>query len=153
MSRRTSSRHKQSNRRRRQAGLRKPAHTSTARQKKPQFKQPDWERLGKSPLSHALLIILVLIAYANAWPNNLVFDDAVFAANGRFTDLDLKGIAHFFTEDLWIATGYFSKLYRPLLLLSIAIDAMIFDAWVAGFHLMNILMHSFSASIRFIRKP
>jgi len=141
MSRRSSSRKKRSNQRQRQAANKTPQLKSAARGGIRQPKQPYWERLANSPMSHGLLIILVLIAYINAWPNNLVFDDAVFAASGRFTDLDLMGVAHFFTEDLWIATGFSSQLYRPLLLLSIAIDALIFGDWVAGYHLVNILLH------------
>jgi tetratricopeptide (TPR) repeat protein len=141
MSRRSSSRKKRSKQRRRQAARQTPQHPSAARGDTRQSKHPYWERLSNAPMSHVLLIILVLVAYINAWPNNLVFDDAVFAASGRFADLDLMGVAHFFTEDLWIATGYASQLYRPLLLLSIAIDALIFGDWVAGYHLVSILLH------------
>jgi len=47
-----------------------------------------------------ILIIVTCIAYANAWPNVLVFDDKEFALVERYQDLGLTDILGFFREDL-----------------------------------------------------
>jgi len=88
-----------------------------------------------------VLILLTAIAYANAWPDALVWDDTRFALSSRFSGIGLEGIGRFFTEDLWAIEGTHSGLYRPLLLLSIWLDAFLFGDWVAGYHLVNILLH------------
>lgn len=92
-------------------------------------------------LAYAILIIFTFIAYANAWPDNLVFDDRVFADSNRFSGLGPSDLLRFFTEDLWAASGENSSLYRPLLLLLIAGQSLLFGDWVAGYHLVNIALH------------
>ena len=88
-----------------------------------------------------LLVFVTLAAYLNAWPDNLTFDDKVFAASERFAGLGLGDIGRFFTEDLWAASGTKTGLYRPLLLLSLAMDTFVYGDWAAGFHLSNIVLH------------
>lgn len=92
-------------------------------------------------LAYAVLIIFTLIAYANAWPDNLTFDDRVFADSGRFSGLGPSDWLRFFTEDLWAASGAESSLYRPLFLLLIASLSLVFGDWMAGYHLFNIGLH------------
>ena len=100
---------------------------------------------GRAGLSHglayAILIVFTLIAYANAWPDNLTFDDRVFADPNRFSGLGPGDLMRFFTEDLWAASGGDSRLYRPLLLLVIAAESQVFGDWMAGYHLVNIGLH------------
>ncbi len=96
-------------------------------------------RSGALPI--LLLVLVTLIAYFNAWPDNLTLDDKVFAASERYSSLSLSDVAQFFTEDLWAAAGGHSGLYRPLLLLSIAMDAYLYGDWAAGYHLTNIFLH------------
>lgn len=92
-------------------------------------------------LAYTVLIVFTLIAYANAWPDNLTFDDRVFADSNRFSGLGPGDLLHFFTEDLWAASGEDSSLYRPLLLLLIAGQSLLFGDWMAGYHLVNIGWH------------
>ncbi len=100
-----------------------------------------WPRFQSPHLPLIILILITFIAYANAWPNNLVMDDVTFAVPERFQALGLTDIFQFFTEDLWASTGAESGLYRPLLLISIMMDVHLFGDWVAGYHLTNILLH------------
>ena len=88
-----------------------------------------------------LLVLVTLAAYVNAWPDSLTFDDKAFAASERFSGLSLSDILGFFTEDLWAASGASTGLYRPLLLVTIAMDAYFYGSWAAGYHLSNILLH------------
>lgn len=101
----------------------------------------DWEPFRTRTLPLILLVLVTLIAYANAWPNNLVGDDPTFAVIDRFSGLGLAGVARFFANDLWAVNGFDSGLYRPLLLVSMMIDTHVFGDWVAGYHLTNILLH------------
>ena len=77
----------------------------------------------------------------NAWPGNLALDDKLIVASGYFSGLSLFGALRFFTEDLWAVLSRNFRLYRPLLMVTIAMDAYIYGDWVAGFHLSNILLH------------
>lgn len=88
-----------------------------------------------------LLVAITFIAFANAWPNSLTFDDKVFGASDRFASIGPADMWRFFTEDLWAASGVHSGLYRPLLLVLIAIETWVFGSWVAGHHLVNIFLH------------
>ncbi len=92
-------------------------------------------------LAYAVLIVFTLIAYANAWPDNLTFDDRVFVDSSRFSGLSPGDVLRFFTEDLWAASGSNSHLYRPLLLLLLAGESQVFGNWKEGYHLVNIGLH------------
>jgi hypothetical protein len=102
-----------------------------------------WITLLQQILPVASLIAVSLAAYANAWPDVAVHDDRFFAGNERFppwTDL-----GRIFSEDLWAAAGIQSGLYRPMLTLSLALDAEIYGDWLAGYHLTNIMLHALAA--------
>ena len=103
--------------------------------------QSDGKRFGKIILPLLLLVLVTLAAYMNAWPDNLTLDDKLIAVSGYFSGLSLSGALHFFNEDLWAVLGGNSGLYRPLLMVTIAMDAYIYGDWVAGYHLSNILLH------------
>jgi hypothetical protein len=93
----------------------------------------------RSLLPFLLLAIVTFAAYWNAWPEALVLDDKKFAGQERFADL--SRLPEFFQESVWATTGYDDKLYRPLLLVSFAIDATLFADRAAVWHLVNVLLH------------
>lgn len=86
-----------------------------------------------------MLSLVTLAAYANAWSDALVFDDKFFVGSYRFSGLE--ELPFFFTEDLWAANGTRSGLYRPMLLISLFMDASLYGDWVPGYHLNNIALH------------
>lgn len=86
------------------------------------------------------LVAVACLAYANALPNTLIFDDRTYLDYQRFTDL--AAIPRYFVEHAWAARGIDSELYRPLLLVSVTLDANLFGDWYAGYHLVNILLHA-----------
>jgi len=49
--------------------------------------RPDSQAGLSNGLAYVLLIVFTLIAYANAWPDNLTFDDRVFVDSSRFSGL------------------------------------------------------------------
>jgi len=88
-----------------------------------------------------LLLLVTFLAYANALHDNLVWDDTRFALTERFSGLGLADIGRFFREDLWAVEAHSSGLYRPMLLLSVMLDVRLLGDWVAGYHLVNIILH------------
>mgnify|MGYP001826143557 FL=1 len=93
----------------------------------------------RSLLPLFLLAVVTFAAYWNAWPEALVLDDKMFAGQERFADLSRA--PEFFRESVWATTGYSDKLYRPLLLLSFAIDSTLFADRVVAWHLVNVTLH------------
>jgi tetratricopeptide (TPR) repeat protein len=87
----------------------------------------------------AVLTFATLLAFVNAWPNRLVFDDKAFAGPRRAAELD--SWQYIFTHDVWAWTGSTFGLYRPLLLLQLSAETRVFGAWLHGYHLSNIFQH------------
>jgi len=86
-----------------------------------------------------LLVVITCLAYANAWPNTLLVDDKLFVNYEAFSDF--SAIPRYFVEDAWVARGVSGGLYRPMLFVSITLDANLFGDWAAGYHLVNVLLH------------
>jgi tetratricopeptide (TPR) repeat protein len=114
-------------------------HDSAAALAQSTARQSKWRRyiLALSPL--LLIIMVAFAAYANAWPNTLVHDDKFYRGSERFAEL--SNIPRYFTENAWASSGVSENLYRPLLLLSVTLDARLYGDWVAGYHLTNIALH------------
>jgi tetratricopeptide (TPR) repeat protein len=118
--------------------------TDRHREKADALAQPNkvssnWVPYLNQLLPLVLIIVLTLAAYANAWPNNLVYDDNLFENSGRYSDL--SNVPRYFTENAWASEGFNTNLYRPLMLASISLDARMYGEWVAGYHLTNICLH------------
>ncbi|MGD8357948.1 MAG: hypothetical protein PVG42_07815 [Lysobacterales bacterium] len=106
---------------------------------------------GASPLPGwvaALAITAVaLLAFANAWPNALVFDDKYFAGARLFEYLSSHFV--YFSTDVWSLAGMRSELYRPLLLMSLMLDWRLWGDWHAGFHLTNLALNALASLMVF----
>jgi tetratricopeptide (TPR) repeat protein len=105
---------------------------------------PDVSSSGRLSVLRAVLPVVLLAAitcltYANAWPNVLVVDDKLFVNYEAFSDF--LAIPQYFSEDAWAAKGLSGGLYRPMLFVSITLDVNLFRDWVAGYHLVNVLLH------------
>ena len=82
----------------------------------------------------AVVLGLVAVCYLPTLRAGFVWDDIPLVVQNQITG-DLKNLPRFFQEDLWAATpgqdggtGY----YRPLMLLSLALDRAIFDSGPVG---------------------
>ena len=91
----------------------------------------------------AVVLGLVAVCYLPTLRAGFVWDDIPLVVQNQITG-DLKNLLRFFQEDLWAATpgqdggtGY----YRPLMLLSLAVDRAIFGLWAGGHHLHNLAWH------------
>jgi tetratricopeptide (TPR) repeat protein len=93
----------------------------------------------KVVLPVVLLAIITFLTYANAWSDTLVVDDKLFVDHQRFSDY--SAIPRYFSEDAWAERNLSGGLYRPMLFVSITLDANFFEGWFAGYHLVNVLLH------------
>jgi tetratricopeptide (TPR) repeat protein len=83
--------------------------------------------------------LVTAAAFANAAPPAAVHDDKFFVPN--VFRLDPASVLRLFSEDPWGAAGAPAGRYRPLLLLTFAIDGALFGDNLRGYHLTNIAVH------------
>ena len=86
-----------------------------------------------------LLVLLVLALYANSFPGAFILDDQLIVVeNPLVQHLDLLTI---FRADYWHGVNN-SGLFRPLTILSLALNRLLFGPAPFGFHLINVLLHA-----------
>jgi tetratricopeptide (TPR) repeat protein len=106
------------------------------------------ERAGRSAgWWWALITVLSVAAYANAFGHELVFDDiTLVGGNGRIRSL--RRIGECFTTNFW-GEGWSDGLYRPLVLVSLALNHAVsgIDTW--SYALVNVLLHAVVACLVF----
>jgi tetratricopeptide (TPR) repeat protein len=96
--------------------------------------------------AHLLTLVLfssVALLYGALWFAGFVWDDAFLIQQNRITG-DLANVHRFFSEDLWESTGAVgdaSGYYRPLMLLSLAVDRSLWDLSAAGHHMHSVAWH------------
>lgn len=109
------------------------------------MKSSDLLRRSLIPLFVALLAILI---FANSLKNDFVWDDRELIVDNPAVH-GLSEVSNFFTDHFWSesrqpsAQGY----YRPLILISYALDYSIWKLNPLGFHLTNILWHALASAL------
>ncbi len=96
-----------------------------------------------------ILIIVGFSLYANSFNNALFWDDDDSIVRNTYVH-DLKYFPKYFTQNLIAGSGQVSNYWRPLLLTSFAIDYQLYGLNPVGFHVVNTLLHIFSALLAFI---
>lgn len=88
------------------------------------------------------LLLITVLAYAGIWNAGFVWDDVPLIVQNKALEGGLTW--SMFTGDLWadsgageVASGY----YRPLVLLSFALDRAVFGMSPGGYHLHSLLWH------------
>jgi protein O-mannosyl-transferase len=101
------------------------------------------------PWAPLLVVVLVLVAYAPLWNADFSWDDGALVAENRLTG-SLSNLLEFFRVDLWRTTrlpappsGY----YRPLFLVSLAIDQAVAGLSPRIHHLDSLLWHIGTATV------
>jgi tetratricopeptide (TPR) repeat protein len=108
--------------------------------------------LTKKQLYSLVLLIFLIIGlalYVNSFNNQLFWDDDDVIVNNVYTQ-DLTQLPKYFSENLISGAGQVSNYYRPLLLISFAIDYQIWGLNPIGYHLSNTFFHILSAFLGFI---
>lgn len=102
---------------------------------------PDGPSSGWMAVALSALAVAAVgwLAFANAMPAVAIHDDPFFvpARHG----LDGDSLRRMFGEDTWAAVGASGGLYRPLALLSIAVDGALHGIDAAAYHRTNVLLH------------
>ena len=76
---------------------------------------------------------LTCLAYAGSLGNGFVFDDSAYLGSAEIRGFDLGALV--------LGNWAGLDLYRPLALISIAVDHAVWGDRPAGFHLTNVLLH------------
>ncbi|MDD5449446.1 MAG: tetratricopeptide repeat protein [Candidatus Omnitrophica bacterium] len=91
-------------------------------------------------LSVALIIILGLAVYANSLNGKFLYDDENLIKDNAFIK-EWSFIPKIFSEDIGKATGITYTFYRPIQIITYAIDYHVWKLNVVGYHLTNIILH------------
>ena len=97
----------------------------------------------------AVLCVLCLVIYSNSLTNGFVYDDEALIVNNPVIKYP-KFLPLIFKRCLYDYPGIgkvimFDKMYRPLQVLSYAVDYRIWKLNPSGFRLTNILLHLFNS--------
>ena len=87
----------------------------------------------------ALIAAVALFVYANSFPGTFILDDFDIVANNAL--VNSPDLAAIFSSDYWHPLER-SGLFRPLTILSLAVNRLLLGAAPWGFHLVNVLLHS-----------
>ncbi|MCE2496941.1 MAG: tetratricopeptide repeat protein [Flavobacteriales bacterium] len=118
--------------------------------KKSAVNQPWWQQ---SRMVYLVLCIAGLILYANTLGNDYALDDAIAITSNQFTKQGVAGIPDLFKYDTF--TGFFGTAkelvaggrYRPLSLVTFAIEYELFGESPSAGHFFNILFYVLTAIV------
>jgi len=91
-----------------------------------------------------ILVIAGFFVYSNSFSNKLFWDDDDGITNNVYIK-DFSYFPKYFSENLIAGSGQISNYWRPLTLLSFAIDYHLFGLNPAGYHVANLLWHILAA--------
>ena len=111
--------------------------------KKSRFPRPSL-LLSPALYSSILLIIITLAAYWNTLSNGFIWDDnSLIVENPAIRNLNLTTLINFFIDkNVYQAVG---EIYRPLTILSYALNYSISGLDPFGFHLTNLIIHTINS--------
>lgn len=95
-----------------------------------------------------LFFILGFFIYGNVINGKFFLDDSVNIVANNY----IRGFTHLkeiFSQDSVAGSGFHLPWYRPMLLLSYAVDYSLWGLNPIGYHVVNILLHIFSAVLLF----
>ncbi|MBI4690865.1 MAG: tetratricopeptide repeat protein [Nitrospirae bacterium] len=94
---------------------------------------------------YIILILLIIIAFANSLQNSFVWDDFFLIINNQRINLPFREIPSIFTMPLWKfaeKTNAIQDYYRPMVSFFYVLNYKIWGPSPAGFHLTNIIFHT-----------
>jgi hypothetical protein len=103
------------------------------------------------PAAIVLLSLLALLSYANSVNGRFVFDDTVIVqGNEVIHGLDAAHLKQIFGQHYWKAVESKGGLYRPVVMLSYAVDYALSGENPSGYHVTNILIHALNGILVFL---
>ena len=113
----------------------------------------DLKRQEKFPVNHKVGIILGLIAfllYSNTINFAYVLDDSAAIVENQFVKKGIAGIPDLLKSDFWHFSNLQLGYYRPLSLITFAIEQQFFNSNPHISHFVNVLIYAFTAYVLFI---
>jgi protein O-mannosyl-transferase len=99
----------------------------------------------------ALLVVLALIVYANTIPGRFVFDDTVIVqGNPSIQGLGGRHLGEIFGGHYWRSVESRGGLYRPVVILTYALNYAWGGEDPAGYHVVNMALHAANAVLVWI---
>ncbi|MBT3210079.1 MAG: tetratricopeptide repeat protein [Bacteroidetes bacterium] len=106
------------------------------------------QNLRKNYLAILIIVVVCFVLYGNTIPFGYAFDDTIVISGNEFTQKGFSGIKEIFTYDLF--AGYYGKdknmvvggRYRPLSLLTYAIEYQFFGENPHINHFFNVLLYA-----------
>ncbi|MBI3447961.1 MAG: tetratricopeptide repeat protein [Acidobacteria bacterium] len=80
------------------------------------------------------------LLYANTIPNEFVFDDIAVVRDNPFAR-DPSAVRDIFLSSYWAGAHGPADLYRPITILSLALNRAVTGEGAAGYHVVNALLH------------
>ena len=105
-------------------------------------------KANKIILSILSFLIIGLGIYANSFQNEFIWDDDDSIVNNVYIQ-DFRYFPKYFSENLIAGSGQTTNYWRPVLLISFALDYKIFNFNPLGYHLTNTLLHIIVAILGF----
>lgn len=95
-----------------------------------------------------LVIVIVSIAiYTNTLKNSFVYDDEITIVNNTFIR-DIGNLSKLFQKNYLNLSGETS--YRPIVTITYFLDYVLFDLNPKGYHLTNVILHTFNGILLYI---
>src|SRR5574341_298388 len=100
----------------------------------------------------ALLIFLAAWAvYLNSLGGEFVFDDtSIIQSNPQIRSLSLANLGHIFGSHYWQTVAGQGGLYRPVVIVSYAVNYALGGLNPWGYHFVNVLLHALNAALVFL---
>lgn len=105
-------------------------------------------KANKIILTIISFLIIGLGIYANSFQNEFIWDDDDSIVNNAYIK-DFSYFPKYFSENLIAGSGQITNYWRPVLLISFAIDYKIFGLNPFGYHLSNTFIHILVAILGF----
>ena len=107
----------------------------------------DVKRQEKFPVNHKVGILLGLIAfllYSNTINFAYVLDDSAAIVENQFVKKGIAGIPDLLKSDFWHFSNLQLGYYRPLSLITFAIEQQFFNSNPHISHFVNVLIYAFT---------
>ena len=113
----------------------------------------DLKKQEKFPVNHKVGIVLGLIAfllYSNTIGFGYVLDDSAAIVENQFVKKGIAGIPDLLKTDFWHFSNLRLGYYRPLALITFAIEQQFFNGNPRISHFVNVFIYTFAAYMLFI---
>ena len=102
-------------------------------------------------LACAAIVLATFLAYVNSLGGEFVFDDTVIIqGNTSIQGLDPAHLKEIFGGHYWKAVEKQGGLYRPIVMLSYAINYALGGEDPVGYHLFNVILHALNGILVFL---